>query len=118
MSDTSLDPMIVDAINQAAKAVMTPGEVAASGAGKAYQMVAQAAALAVQDAADSLRNVATLADTASAAALTQLLASGDPKYAQIVELAKTMKADALRSFDATVASAAKAVSTFPPTGPN
>lgn len=117
MSDASLDPTIVDAISQAAQAVMAPGDVAASGTGKAYQLVAQAAALAVQDAADSLRNVATLADTASAAALAQLLATGEPKYGQVIALAKTMKADALLSFDATVASAAKAVKTFPLAGP-
>lgn len=113
MSDTALDPMITDALHQATQATMAPQVVLTSGAGKAYQMVAQAAALAVQDAVDSLRNVHTLADTAAAAALVRMLATGDPAYGRIVELTKTLKADALESLDATVASAAKTLKAFP-----
>lgn len=113
MSDTAVDPMIIDALTQTASATMAHQVVLTSGAGKAYQMVAQASALAVQDAVDSLRNVSTLADTATAAALARMLSTGDPAYATIVELAQSLKSDALKTFDATVASAAKALADFP-----
>lgn len=55
---------------------------------KAKQSVAQSTAIAVQDAADNLRNLNTISTTAIGVALSELLASGDPKYIQVIEQAQ------------------------------
>ena len=84
------DSQIIDAINQTQKAVMAPQVVLASGQGKAFQVVAQAAAIAVQDAGDALRAVSTIAATASAAAMARFLATGDEKYLVGIATAQEM----------------------------
>ncbi|MBO9707813.1 MAG: hypothetical protein J7521_06350 [Caulobacter sp.] len=109
----TVDPSIIDALNQAQTATMTPQVVLASGAGKAYQMVAQACALAVQDAVDSLRNTNTLADTAAAAALSQLSATGDPQYVAILKATAEMKTAAVESFRAATVAAGETLKSFP-----
>jgi hypothetical protein len=65
---------IVETINNVQIAAMSDQVVKTSGAGKAYQSVAQTAAIAVQDAADGLRNMSTLSTTATGVALAQMLA--------------------------------------------
>lgn len=55
---------------------------------KAQQSVAQSTAIAVQDAADNLRNLSTVTSTAIGVALAQLLATGDPKYVKVIEEAQ------------------------------
>ncbi|MCG9595173.1 hypothetical protein L1D15_00410 [Vibrio sp. Isolate25] len=55
---------------------------------KAKQSVAQSTAIAVQDAADNLRNLNTISTTAIGVALSELLATGDPKYVQVIEQAQ------------------------------
>ena len=69
---------------------MAPQVVLASGQGKAFQVVAQAAAIAVQDAGDALRAVSTIAATASAAAMARFLATGDEKYLVGIATAQEM----------------------------
>lgn len=49
------------------------GIIAGQGGGKAYESVAQSAALAIQDATDHLRNINTISATALAIALAQSL---------------------------------------------
>lgn len=109
----TVDPSVIDALNQAQQATMAPQVVLTSGAGKAYQMVAQACALAVQDAVDSLRNANTLADTAAAAALSQLIATGDPQYAAILKATAEMKTAAVEAFQAATGAAASTLKGFP-----
>ncbi|HVJ02154.1 MAG TPA: hypothetical protein VM662_08230, partial [Sphingomonas sp.] len=60
-----LDPRIVDAINTAQQATMSPQVVLTEARGMASHAVAQSAAVAVQDAADALRNMSGIAATAS-----------------------------------------------------
>ncbi|ADZ91899.1 hypothetical protein [Marinomonas mediterranea] len=55
---------------------------------KAKQSVAQSTAIAVQDAADNLRNLNTISTTAIGVALSQLIATGDPKYVQVIQEAQ------------------------------
>ncbi|GLQ73436.1 hypothetical protein CW749_05855 [Vibrio sp. vnigr-6D03] len=55
---------------------------------KAKQSVAQSTAIAIQDAADNLRNLNTMSTTAIGVALSELLATGDPKYVQVIEQAQ------------------------------
>lgn len=69
-----VNAQIVDTVNHVTQATMAHQVVKTSGAGKAYQSVAQSAAIAVQDATDELRNMATLSTTATGVALAQMLA--------------------------------------------
>lgn len=57
---------------------------------KAKQSVAQSTAIAVQDAADNLRNLNTISSTAIGVALSQLLATGDEKYVKVIEQAQSV----------------------------
>jgi len=113
MSDSRVDAEVIDAINQANRAVLEPQIILTSGAGKAYQMVAQASALAIQDAVDSLRNAGTLADAASAAALSQLTATGEPRYLEILQAVEQIRTDAVAVFNARTIAAIDVLKAFP-----
>ncbi|MES2195392.1 MAG: hypothetical protein V4517_13310 [Pseudomonadota bacterium] len=108
-----VDPQVLDAINQIQRAVLQPEVVHASGAGKAYQLVAQSAAIAVQDATDALRGVSIIAATAAGVAMTRFLASGDPKYLLGLTAARDMMTTATDDFAKVAAAAANAVAEFP-----
>jgi hypothetical protein len=109
----AVDAVIIDAINQIQLAVMSPQSVRISGAGKAYQLVAHSAALAVQDAADALSGMSTIAATASGVALTRFLTTGDPKYLAGVAAAFDMVKLATDDFARVSAAASAAVNGFP-----
>ncbi|KAG0912768.1 hypothetical protein G6F31_021463 [Rhizopus arrhizus] len=87
--------------------------VKTSGAGKAYQSVAQSAAIAVQDAADALRNVSTIATTAAGVAMAQYLATGDEKYARVLTQAQPMLPGATAAFTRVGSAAATVLKDFP-----
>jgi predicted translin family RNA/ssDNA-binding protein len=110
---TKVNPQIIDVINQVQQATMSPQVVLTSGAGKAYQSVAQAAAIAVQDAADALRNATTIANTASGVAMAQFLATGDPRYVQALTLAQQMTTSATQDFSNIGVAAATVLKGFP-----
>lgn len=94
MDPTTVNSQIVDSINQTQLATMSPQVVKTSGAGKAYQSVAQSAAIAIQDATDNLRNVSTLATTAAGVAIAQMLVAKDAKsqelYANVLDQSKKL----------------------------
>jgi hypothetical protein len=110
---SNVDAQIIDVINQVQKATMAPQVVLTSGAGKAYQSVAQSAAIAIQDAADALRNVSTIATTASGVAMAQLLATGEPKYAEALVTAQGMMKSATEDFAQIGAAASTILKNFP-----
>jgi hypothetical protein len=110
---TAVDAVIVDAINQIQRAVMSPQSVQTSAAGKAYQAVAHSAALAVQDAVNALSGISTIAATASAIALTRFLTTGDPKYLAGVGAAVDMVKLATDDFARISTAASAAVTGFP-----
>jgi hypothetical protein len=110
---TKVDAQIVDAIDQTQKAVLAPQVVLTSGAGKAYQLVAQSAAIAVQDATDALRATSIVAATAAAVTMTKFLTSGDPKYLLGLTAARDMMATATDDFTKVGAAAANIVKGFP-----
>ena len=68
------------------------------GAEKAYQSVAQSTAIAIQDATDNLRNLNTISATAMGVSMAQFIETGDPKYAQAIELAQKMATMAAGNF--------------------
>lgn len=110
---TTVNPQIIDVINQVQQATMAPQVVLTSGAGKAYQSVAQSTAIAVQDAADALRNVTTIAGTASGVAMAQYLATGEERYAKALGLAQQMMAAATQDFNNIGTAASTVIKSFP-----
>ena len=86
----------------------------AEGAGRAYQLIAQSAAIAVQDAADALRNITSVATTAAGVAMAQFLASGDPASLEILGHARTMVDDAIADYAAIGAASVKILAELPP----
>ncbi|MHB8285715.1 MAG: hypothetical protein ACYDD1_13685, partial [Caulobacteraceae bacterium] len=110
---TTVNGQIVEAITQVQKATMAPQVVLTSGAGKAYQSVAQSSAIAVQDATDALRNVSTIATTAIGVAMAQLLATGDVKYGTALTQAQNLMTSATADYTAIGAAAAAVLASFP-----
>lgn len=110
---TKVNAQVIDVINQVQTATMSPQIVLTSGAGKAYQSVAQSTALAVQDATDTLRNVSTIATTALGVAMAQYLATGDTKYVTALTHAQEMMTSATTDFGKIGAAASDVLKNFP-----
>ncbi|SFD51584.1 hypothetical protein [Pseudoalteromonas denitrificans] len=81
---------------------------------KSQQAVAQSTAIAVQDAADNLRNLSTITTTAIGVALSQLLATGDPKYSKVIEEAQKVMEKGTEHFASVGAKASKVLKDFKP----
>jgi hypothetical protein len=114
MSDpTCINPQIYDVINVLNHATMDPQTVLTSGRGKAYQSVAQSAAIAIQDATDALRNVSTIATTAAGVALAELVATGNPEYVTVMQQAQALMTSAASDFTAVSEAATQVVKQFP-----
>ncbi|WP_422506080.1 hypothetical protein [Stenotrophomonas sp. GZD-301] len=113
MDPTKVNAQVIDVINQVQFATMSPQVVLTSGAGKAYQSVAQSAAIAVQDAADALRNVSTIATTAAGVAMAQYLATGEDKYAKALTQAQSLMQGATDDFARVGTAAATVLKDFP-----
>jgi hypothetical protein len=108
-----VNAQIVDSINQVQLATMSPQVVLTSGAGKAYQSVAQSSAIAVQDATDALRNITTIMTTAVGVAMAQFLATGKPQYADVIEKAQDVMGNAAEDYGKIGAAAATVLKSFP-----
>lgn len=116
MADNNqVNSQVVDTINALQQATMSPNVVTTSGAGKAYQSVAQSTAVAVQDAADMLRNLSTISSTAIGVAMSQMLAnpSNASEYIQILTQANDMVSQAASNFKTIGENAAKVLENFP-----
>jgi hypothetical protein len=108
-----VNPQVVDILNVINHATMDPQTVLTSGRGKAFQSVAQSAAIAVQDATDALRNVSTIATTAAGVALAQFIATGEPKYSDALKQAQALMTNATSDYAAVGAAATQIVTNFP-----
>jgi len=104
---------ISTALSTISDATCTSRVARGQGAGKAFQSVAQSTAIAVQDAADYLRNIETISSTAQGVALAQLLATGDTKYVQALEQAQKMAVQAASAFRDIGSNAADVLKGFP-----
>jgi hypothetical protein len=113
VSASTVDPQVVDVINQVQLATMSPQVVMTSGAGKAYQAVAQSSAIAIQDAADALRNLSTISTTAVGVAMAQLLATGEPKYVTVLQQAQAIMSSATADFGQISSTASALLKEFP-----
>jgi len=114
MDPTTVNAQVIELINQSQRATMSQQVVQTSGAGKAYQSVAQSAAIAVQDAADALRNISTIATTAVGVAMAQYLATGEKKYADALGHAQALMQGATSDFKDVGTAAATVLKGFPP----
>ena len=112
MSSAVVNPQVVDVINQAQMATMDKQVVLTSGAGKAYQSVAQSTAIAIQDATDALRNIATIATTATGVVVAQMLVGND-KNAKVLDVVKEMVTDATTDYTNIGKAAAHILSQYP-----
>ena len=83
------------------------------GAGKAYQSVAQSTAIAIQDAADNLRNINTISTTAMGVSMAKFIETGESKYAQAIELAQKMSLSAANTFKVIGINAADVIKGYP-----
>lgn len=113
MDPSKVNPQVIDVINQVQLATMSPQVVLTSGAGKAYQSVAQSTSIAVQDATDALRNISTIATTAVGVAMAQYLATGDQKYANAISKAQELMQGATDDYAKIGTAAASVLKGFP-----
>lgn len=115
MGDTKTNNQIIDSLVAVRNASLTQGVITSGGAGKAYHSVAQSTAIAVQDAANYLRNLSTLSSTAVGVAMSQLLATGDTeKYAPVIQAAQSLVASGAATFKTIGFNAADVLNHFPP----
>jgi hypothetical protein len=120
MSDltTTLNPQLLDSMKQVRAAVSYPEITFDTGSGKAFNFVAQAAAMAVQDATDNLRNISTVSTTAIGVAMTQLISSGDVRtWEPVVQIAQGLVRNCAIDFQTIGAQAADVLRSFPPVSP-
>lgn len=101
------------ALKLAAVSTMGPGVAAASARAKASMIVAQAGAIAVQDATDYLRSVSTICSTATGLAIALALADQDTIATNVLKHVSTIMPEATAHFGATGTAASQVVSTFP-----
>ena len=103
------------AVAELQSAVLNPSVIRASGAGKAYQSVAQSAAIAVQDSVDNLRNISAISTTAVGVAMAEYIASGgtDAVWKEVIQEAQGLIAIAVEQLTSVGTAAAGVVSGFP-----
>jgi hypothetical protein len=104
----------ISAINAMQQATMSQAVVKTSGAGKAYQSVAQSMAIAVQDAADHMRNLQAISSTAVGVATAMMIAeeTTDP-WKDIIKEAQKIVATGAENFATIGKDAAKILEEFP-----
>lgn len=104
----------LDSVQRTQGATMVPDILFRSGAGKAFQFVAQSAAMAVQDATDNLRNMSIISSTAIGVAMSQLMNSGDVKtWGPVIAAAQEIVEKSAQDFKVIGLIAAQVVSEFP-----
>ncbi|HAA15717.1 MAG TPA: hypothetical protein DCE41_30015 [Cytophagales bacterium] len=106
-------PSASPAPNNGAGGQISPKYIREEGAGKAYQSVAQSMAIAVQDAADNLRNMQTISSTSQGVAMAKFLETMDPAYLMAIEYANKMAANAAQNFQTIGTNAADVLTGFP-----
>ncbi|MCC9625644.1 hypothetical protein LPB41_28555 [Thalassospira sp. MA62] len=108
---TALNPQIVQAVGTTNHAVLNGAAPGANGI--AYQKVTQAAAYAVQDSTDYMRNIMSMASATTGVAMQQMLATKqtDP-YKDIIAAATKAVTDAQATFKGVGEAASSVVNDF------
>lgn len=115
VDSVKVNPQVLDTITALQGVTMNQHVVQTSGAGKAYQAVAQSSAMAIQDATDYLRNMGTMSTTAVGAAIAQLLADPQeyPVYKEVIDQAQCLVTKAADNFKVIGKDAAEVLERFP-----
>lgn len=109
---------MLDVVRNTRAAVVGPDVVWQAGAAKAFHYVAQATAMAVQDATDNLRNVSTISTTAIGMAMAQLMSTGDAQtWWPVIEAAQGLVKSCASDFQKIGENAAQVLKNFP-SGPD
>jgi hypothetical protein len=114
---TTVNPQILDAVKQTTSFVTSAA--GNTGTGIAYQKVSQAGALAIQDAADFMRNLMTISATATGVAVTKMVedpAINIPLFTPVIAQAEAIATFATTQFTAVGEAATKVVTGFPSKG--
>lgn len=110
----NVNPKIMNTVQANQQASLTGTIISHSGAGKAYQSVAQSSAIAIQDATDQLRNFGTIGTTAAGVAVAQMLATGEyEKFGHILDKINTMLTDSATNFQTVTKYASTMVAEYP-----
>lgn len=119
MADSSNgNNQMLETIQNIQAAVNAPSVIWQHGTGKAFQFIAQATAMAVQDATDNLRNVSTISTTAIGVAMAQLMSTGDAQtWGPIIQTAQSLVTACAADFQAIGQNAAAVLKSFPVAGP-
>lgn len=108
---TALNPQIVQAVGTTNHAVLNGAFPGANGV--AYQKVAQAAAYAVQDSTDYMRNIMSMASATTGVAMQKMLATKEVQpYSDIIEAATKAVTEAQKTFSSVGESASGVVKDF------
>lgn len=114
MANQMVNPQVMNSIQAVQQATLTGDIISHSGAGKAYQSVSQSAAIAVQDAADQLRNMSTIGTTAAGVAISQMLATGNAKECgEVLKQIQTLMTTSASTFKNIGENAGSVVKGFP-----
>lgn len=93
--------------------LLSPAVIKNSGAGKAYQSVAQSSAIAISDGATYMRNIQTISTAAVGTAMAKFLATKNPIYLTLVPVAMGIVPTSAASFAQISAAAIATVKSFP-----
>lgn len=93
--------------------LLSQAVIRASGAGKAYQSVAQSSAIAIGDGASYLRNIEAISVAATATAMAKFLETENPEYLALVPIAMGIVPTATASFAGIGAAATAVLEAFP-----
>ena len=114
MANQMVNPQVMNSIQAIQQATLTGDVISHSGAGKAYQSVSQSAAIAVQDAADQLRNMSTIGTTAAGVAISQMLATGNAEECgKVLAQIQTLMTSSADNFKSVGENAGSVVKSFP-----
>jgi hypothetical protein len=91
---------------------MKAANIQLAAAGRAYQSVAQSAAIAIQDAADFLRSMNTISSTAAGIGIAMVIA-GNAKGKDVIEEAAKIATNGVTQFTAATGAAVTVASSFP-----
>ncbi len=116
-----VNAQIVDSVEKSRQFALGPSAgngsssvAQATGAGKAYQSVAQSTAIAVQDAADYLRNMGTITSTTIGVAFAEWMVTKEPSpYKDIIQQATETMGAATATFGAIGKAATTVVQNYP-----
>ncbi len=118
MDEMTVNHQVMDTVKKVHDAVAAPAAIWETGSGKAFNFVAQATAMAIQDATDNLRNVSTMSTTAIGVAMTQLITSGDVRtWEPVIKVAENLVTQSATDFCHIGKAAAEVLRNFPPGPP-